>query len=320
MVKIPKMSWADLGVGTSTDPFPAFVNGSTVKDYIEIGKYQATVQNERAYSLPDRDPTAYIDFDTSFNACAKGGKFHLITRLEWMAVALWCLKNGRQPLGNNNRGKDITENVVTAIPSGTEYVTLNGTGPVTWSHNGLADGIYDMNGNVWEWVSGVRMVYGELQVLSRDGTFDNCAEDTSLSVAADSPYWYAIDGTSGKLITPNGSGTTANSVKLNYVNGQWRWTANEITQSHHSSSFFLTSCDASVSDAAQLVLMALGMIKPPTLTEDNGDWLFADTTKAETFPYSGGDWSQGTRSGIFTTSLDWDGNYSFNTASARLAL
>ena len=52
MVKIPKMTYADLGLGASTATFPAFlVNGQEV-DAIYISKYMNIIQNGRAYSLP----------------------------------------------------------------------------------------------------------------------------------------------------------------------------------------------------------------------------------------------------------------------------
>ena len=52
MVKIPKCTWADLGIGTSTETFPAFIVNGVEKDFIFFSKYQNIVQNGRAYSLP----------------------------------------------------------------------------------------------------------------------------------------------------------------------------------------------------------------------------------------------------------------------------
>ena len=84
MVKIPKMTYADLGLGASTATFPAFlVNGQEV-DAIYISKYQNIVQNGRAYSLPGQDPKANINFDTALKACTdKGAGWHLMTAFEW---------------------------------------------------------------------------------------------------------------------------------------------------------------------------------------------------------------------------------------------
>lgn len=93
------------------------------------------------------------------------------------------MKNGFLPYGNNNYGKDSRESNYKAIPS---YLSSSdessgyyadrvatGTGPVTWSHNGALDGIYDLNGNVWEWSDGMRLVYGELQILENNNAADS---------------------------------------------------------------------------------------------------------------------------------------------------
>lgn len=54
MVKIPKMTYAELGLGSSTATFPAFIINGVEKDFIWISKYQNIVQNGRAYSLPGK--------------------------------------------------------------------------------------------------------------------------------------------------------------------------------------------------------------------------------------------------------------------------
>jgi formylglycine-generating enzyme required for sulfatase activity len=124
-----------------------------------FSKFQNVIHNGRAYSLPGEDPKASINFDTARQACeAKGAGWHLMTNAEWAAIALWCRKNNLMPKGNNNYGKDHTENTVVAIPtyyeSGKIARVATGTGPVSWSHNGEVTGIWDLNGNVYEWMGG----------------------------------------------------------------------------------------------------------------------------------------------------------------------
>ena len=97
---------------------------------------------------------------------------------------------------------------------------LTGTGPDTWSHNGKMDGIFDMNGNVWEWVLGLRLVKGELQIIA-----DNNAADSSCDSSASSTARKAINAADGTLITPDGNGTTEGSVKLDYFGGLGVWSA-----------------------------------------------------------------------------------------------
>lgn len=314
MVKLPKMTWKDLGIGTSTDTFPAWIINGHEVDYIYFSKYMNIVQNSRAYSLPGQDYANSITLDTSVSRCtAKGEGWHLTTRLEWMAVALWCLKNGTLPLGNNNYGRDHTETVYKAIPKtkdaeGKTLHVAGGTGPLTWSHNRQQDGIWDLNGNGYEWVGGVRTVYGELQVLSKDGvTFGNDAADPDNSQSATSSLWYAIDGTTGALITPNGSGTTTNSLKIDKVGSKLTWVTGAIsmgTPGQINAALESVELDASVCDAAKHILQALGFYKPDDITAGalGGDYVYFDNAQAERTFNCGGYCSSTSSAGVFCAS------------------
>ena len=218
-VWIPAFRLCDVLSTTSTDIHPAFrVNGKEIAGFY-FGKYQTKVYNERAYSLPAEDPTVSQNFDWfASKTKANGTGWHEATVAEWAAVALWCHKRGCEPRGNNNYGKDANESTYDAIPapgvqdSGKTARVLTGTGPLPWSHNGQMDGIWDMNGNVWEWLLGLRLYKGELQIIA-----DNNAADNSVSTAASSAAWKAIRASDGALITPDGNGTTSGSIKLNVV-------------------------------------------------------------------------------------------------------
>ena len=284
MVKIPKLTYAQLGMGESTAVHPAFiVNGQEV-DEIYISKFQNIVQNNRAYSIGGVDPKTNINLDTAIQVCEnKGEGWHLMTRMEWGLLVRWCQQNGIMPLGNNNFGKHSTEKVYKAIPSykgedGGKYQTLRiatGTGPLTWYHDQTPGGIADLCGNVWEWTGGVRTVYGELQVLA-----NNNGADTLNSQGANSTEWKAIRASDGELITPNGSGTTSGSVKMDYINSKLTWP-----------SFANIVCDSTISADAKLLLQNLGM-----LMYDSNDLFSANTCgfnngEAERCFFSGGHWS-----------------------------
>ena len=305
MVRVPKMTYAELGLGSSTDVFPAWIINGTEIDEIYISKYQNCCYNGRAYSLPARDPQASINFDTSRDRCeAKGAGWHLMTRMEWMAVALWCKKNGTMPKGNNNYGKDSSESIYSAIPtmardsSGRRQRVATGTGPLTWSHDGTPAGIWDLNGNVYEWVGGIRTVYGELQVLA-----NNNAADLNHSQAVASDQWMAIDATTGLLITPNGSGTTTNSLKIDYVSNKLTWTGGALqgqADTYRAGTLESVLCDESVSDAAKLMLQALGMFKYDTTSGAyGGDYVYFNNGTAERAFYCGGHWYAGAGAGVF---------------------
>ena len=139
MVYVPKFKMSDVIDGAGDSTHSAFiVNGKEVPG-IWISKYQNIANNGRAYSLPGQDPTVNITWDTARGYCESKGKgWHMMTKAEWAAIMLWCKKNGFQPWGNNNYGKDSRETLQQAIPatygSGTDagkiYHVLTGTGPL----------------------------------------------------------------------------------------------------------------------------------------------------------------------------------------------
>jgi len=116
MVRVPKYRFVDVGLAkpdlAPTDYMPAFlVSGageSGVVPCVYIGKYQSCVLNNRAYSLPYKDPAVSVDFDTAKSHCtSKGSGFHLVTNAEWAAVAQWSRENGTMPRGNNHYLEDL---------------------------------------------------------------------------------------------------------------------------------------------------------------------------------------------------------------------
>ena len=263
MVKLAKKTYAQLGLGESTDVFPAWiVNGQEV-DHIWISKYQNIVQDSRAYSLPGKAPRTNITLDNAIGACAaKGAGWHVMTALEWGALIRMCAQAGITPIGNNNYGKHNTETIYTGIPvtfenDGRTRHIGTGTGPLTYSHDGTISGIWDLCGNVWEWTGGIRTVYGELQILA-----DNNAADSSHSQAAAGTEWKAINASDGTLITPDGSGTTEGSVKMDWVSGKLTYSTaiTDAARGDHNLPFYNITVDNTIGDAAIKLLIALGML------------------------------------------------------------
>ena len=244
MVKIPKLTYEDLGL-TGSGTFPAWiVNGKEVP-YIYISKYQNIVSDGRAYSLPYQQPRNYVNFDEAVEFCqAKGKGWHLMSNLEWQAIALWCAKNDCMPGGNNNYAYgDYYQTSEKGAPMPyleywnpddpsegyDEYpLTATGSGPKSWFHNNDFSGIADLNGNVLEWVGGIRFHNGEVQVIPENNTA------LHLSQAADSAEWKAIlpgttvnnatlvaPGTAGSLIiTSGGLGISGTDTAAN-ASGRW---------------------------------------------------------------------------------------------------
>jgi len=312
MVYVPKFKMSDVIDGASDSTHPAFIVDGVEKSGIYISKYQNVVYNSRAYSLPGEDPRASVIADNARTYCEnKGEGWHMMSAMEWGAIALWCMKNGFLPYGNNNYGKDSRKSNYKAIPS---YLSSSdessgyyadrvatGTGPVTWSHNGALDGIYDLNGNVWEWSDGMRLVYGELQILE-----NNNAADSSNSKLASSAAWMAIDGTTGELIEPDGSGTTTNSLKLDYVSSKWCWITGTISSSSDTSRsciFVKVYADDDVCDEAKELLYALALLPSDTTQDYEGDYFYINNGNAERFPKRGGYWYNGTHAGVFNSNF-----------------
>ena len=165
MVRVPKFKISDVIPGGSDAVHPAFiVNGKEV-DAIYISKYQNIVMDGVAYSLPYQKPAVNIDYNAASQACErKGAGWHLMSNAEWAAIALWCKANGTIPHGNTLWGKYYyNPNEQGFCFDGSKILT--GSGPDTWSHDHTSDGIFDLVGNVWEMVSGIRVTNGRLQVI-----------------------------------------------------------------------------------------------------------------------------------------------------------
>ena len=324
MVKIPKMTYKQLGMGESTAIHPAFIINGQEVDAIYISKYQNIVQNSRAYSLPGVSPRASINFDEAKTACeAKGEGWHLMTRMEWGLLVRWCQANGVMPKGNNYYGKHRTESVYRAIPcawddQGRIIRTLTGTGPLTWYHDQEPGGIADLAGNISEWCGGIRLVYGEIQVLA-----NNNGADSAKSQSETSTEWKAIKASDGSLITPNGSGTTTGSIKMDWQNSKLVYSTTKTGIAGEDSStlnctFGDITCTSAVSDAAKLLLQNLGLLMYGTDPElFSGHVIYANNVYKELCVGSGGTYITAT-SGLATPGLA-DRTMKTNTRGFRAA-
>jgi hypothetical protein len=203
------------------------------------------------------------------------------------------------PKGNNNYGKDTSESTAVAIP--TYYDATNtfrvatGSGPVTWSHNGQVTGIWDLNGNVWEWCGGYRTKDGEIQILPNNDAADpdNPQNDTSVK-------WKAILQ-DGSLVDPG----TVDTLKWDYLaapaaGAAFRLnTVVEYPQADDTpygyNSFAALTAKAGVT--VPEILKALALF-PADTNDHGGDYMWM-RNNGERLAYRGGAWYAGAGAGVF---------------------
>lgn len=160
---------ADMGAGDVT----AFDFGSgSIKSEIFIGAYLAS--GDGAVSAPRRDPRASLDHTAARAACAaKGAGWHLMTAHEWAAIALWCMANGYEPVGNTNYGRShaktwlVGDRADGRSPGDAAGIGRTQTGSMgAEATHDRTGGIADLVGNVWEWQDGFMLRGGQIVTSS----------------------------------------------------------------------------------------------------------------------------------------------------------
>lgn len=313
MVPFPKLKMSDLIAGGSENIHPAFSVDGVEKSVIYVSKYQNIVLNERGYSLPMRDPRASLNFDQAVAYCRNKGKGWSLTPYSlWSAIALWCRKNGTMPRGNNNYGADHAygheKGVPTYYESGKIARCATGSGPNTWNHNWMPDGIADLNGNVWEWCAGMRLMNGEIQIIP----YANCmAADASMG--ASSTLWKAI-AADGTLVEPG----TAGTLKYNYVSGHIQLTSGDITpeDTWRGDTYQNMTLDSAltVPEIAKALL-----IYPDEPGGDYGGDGHYMNNSGERLPICGGGWADTSNAGVFGVGLYFPRSGSFTYIGFRSA-
>ena len=310
---VPKFNLEDIDAGLGTGTHPAFIVNGVEKSELFIGTYQGIAKNGEFLSLPGVDPTVSQNFDYFANlARANGPGWHAISSIEFAALAAWCWKNGFMPRGNSNYGRssDATWETARRVDGGTPGDTstggrtLTGSGPASWRHDNSVGGIADLNGNIWEWSPGLRVVGGEIQVIA-----NNDAALNATDLSATSSAWKAIAGDTGALITPTFTGsiaggdyvpTTSKSVRYD-VSGTANYTL--VRASGQSFEGMTNPGSTPVAAAALTVLKKYGLY-PVAATGLGGDGFWLDVT-GERLPIRGGNWTSAAFSGVFALALHY---------------
>lgn len=284
MVCIPRFNLSDVIDGAPNTPHPAFIVNGVVKSEIWISKYQNIVHDSRAYSLPGMDPATSMNFDQAKSYCVnKNGNgedgWHLMTNAEWAAIALWSKKNETMPRGNNNYGSDHSAPFeVGRETSKTGERTARvatGSGPATWSHDHTNAGIFDLNGNVWEWNDGLRVIDGKIHV-HKDNDFDT---PDNLANFVDTGAFY--DNVGGLVLNSSRTGDPGTASI--------------------SKTFESLAAASGYTVPEMLKYLALA----PTEGDHGSDSIYVNIG-GERFPRRGGSWANTSRAGVFYLSLYYE--------------
>ncbi|MGD9978682.1 MAG: hypothetical protein AB7S54_12205 [Bacteroidales bacterium] len=333
VVKRPAHKASYYLTGAGDDVHPAFRADSVVYDKYWMSKYPGPyiVSNSKTIllSLPGFDGMSNLltraqitpSYDTALTYGKAGGNgSHCITNAEWMEVAMSCLREGFQPKGNNLYGRD------SADPDRPEYYgvpaywssskiarVLNGSGPLSWFHDGTTWGIWGMNGNFYSVIAGLRQKAGEIQVIANnDAALD--ATDQSDATGA----WKAILQ-DGSLVAP---GT---DLTLKYDATAPIKVCTEITTRTSTESKYNEFGNVVAADGITIpnILKLLGIAPADTAAALGNDYIYLrndiEGTYLETVARRGGYWSNSTQFGVFFLLLNYSRSLTIYYVGARSA-
>lgn len=257
-----------------------FKIGDKVADAIYISKYPNTVIDGRAYSMPMADPTANITFDEAVQACrCKGLGWHLMTAVEYEYLLNQSREKGTMPHGNTDWGKDYYHKDEQGKVSNFGR-TYTGTGPVTWNHDHTPYGVSDLNGNVWEWLTGLRIKDGVIEFIP-----DNKAASPYCDLSKDSTEWQQAE-------------TSKGPVRANVECGEITITdtvvADDYTPDYDG--VRIDELEVELSEIPQL-LKDLGIIPDKRAEEEGKTYVYFDATEGEYLPVRGSAFGNTSNSG-----------------------
>lgn len=319
LVRVPAYHMSRLGMGFEDRVHPGFTPGGTARREFWAGKYQVLLvgsgADARAVTLPGVDPSHSRNWDQFHDPIRSNGEgWHMLSNAEWAAIALLSQAYGHPEQGNDNYGRAYNDHSQLGvksqggIPGANEGHdrTLTGSGPLDWRHDGTVTGIADMVGNVREWVSGLRLNDGEINILEDPITGDHGPE--SADWRAILPDGTLVDpGTAGTLrwdaSNPDGSGSPLLATEIENNGGEY------TSQRFHS-------VEAKEGVAVPEILKHLALFPGPDVSSRGNLYV---RNVGERFPFRGGSWFSGSFAGRFSLFLTFARSSTRTSFGSRLA-
>jgi len=331
MVEIPRKNWDVASQFAGADIHPVFTVND-VQRRIMIGKVGISQLSDGKYVTWMNRPVKHsLNFDQSLAAVNQlngGGVtgFHMTTNAEYALLALLCKARNQMPYGNNNYGRDVDDKTVTGqfesgstavfgTSSGNGARWLAGSGGILTSHDRTPAGIYDLNGNVYEWAGGFRLVDGEIQILA-----NNNAADYTKDLSASSTEWKAILQ-DGSLVAPGTADTlkfdsTGTGASGDVGDGKINIVVSNNTgdTAYVYNTFETITAEGGVTVPDLLKKLAIY----PYTTGLGGDGFYMRNS-GERLPIRGGNWLSSTDGGVFLLYLNNLRSNVYNAVGFRAA-
>jgi sulfatase modifying factor 1 len=174
---------------------------------------------------------------------------------------------------------------------------LNGSGPLSWFHDGSPWGVWGMNGNFSDVTTGLRLKAGEIQVIANnDAALSDCDHSDTTGP------WKAILQ-DGSLVEPGAEGTLKYDA-LSAITISTSVTTRTTVQKSHTFGTVAAADGVTIPKIAQL----LGIAPIGTAAQHGNDCIYirndAEGTYSETVARRGGNWGSSTMGGVFYLLLD----------------
>lgn len=318
--------------GAGDNFHPAFKAGANIYPGYWAGKYAGPYITSNAktllLSLPNFDgkvnaltgAQVFISYDTAVTYGTAGGNgSHSITNTEYMEIALDCYRNGFQPKGNNIYGRDYEDHDTPEYYGVPSYWhsskigrVLNGSGPLSWFHDGSPWGVWGMDGNFSDVTTGFRQKAGEIQVLANnDAALSDCDHGDTTGP------WKAILQ-DGSLVDPGAEGTLKYDA-LSVITISTSVTTRTTAAKFHTFGAVAAADGVTIPKIAQL----LGIAPIGTAVQHGNDYIYirndAEGACLETVALRGGGWAFFTQGGVFCLQLSLNRSSLDSSVGSRLA-